>query len=531
MIARVLSTEKTFGKRVPRRPSMMKPHCKIRDGENITAKQLWAQIEKAFDDILFSREEDDYVASVLKFRQLCYRFPRFLRYVEETILDTDRESRGDLAKGWAAINKMLILQFNEIQATFGRNMSVLEHTFKGHYLYPLLVYKISRNALNHIRGKELRDEECGMDSKKCGCLMRKIYGLPCACVIARKMKNKLPIRLDEVNAHWKRLCFLIEEGGESDDDDYSCLAEWQVIQKRLKRVDVSMKGAIRDQLREIAFPETTSLKAPKENVAPKGGKKKRVAKGTSRVTRSKNQSTSREPSGWEHVDKQYPGTQASQNKPSSSKSKAKVSEPSPTRIIPRIGEMPKFMHPYIDDIVDVVGDGFCGYRCMALDYSGNEDDFELIKFHMLKELNLHKETYMKVYSTERRFNYIRDALYPPKRKILPGHVAPMDKWLTFPDMGHILATHYNKVVVELTEPGERISETFFPLRVKLKEGCPLPPTCLEWKNHRSEEATEWEYPFMDRQSTYVDLVAQHMKGKPKKILTGVGSSKDEPYIY
>ncbi|WJX77856.1 hypothetical protein P8452_61127 [Trifolium repens] len=39
-----------------------------------------------------------------------------------------------------------------------------------------------------------------------------------------------------------------------------------------------MKGAIRDQLREIAFPETTSLKAPKENVAPKGGKKKRVAK-------------------------------------------------------------------------------------------------------------------------------------------------------------------------------------------------------------------------------------------------------------
>jgi histone-lysine N-methyltransferase SETD2 len=231
-----------------------------------------------------------------------------------------------------------------------------------------------------------------------------------------------------------------------------------------------------------------------------------------------------------------------------------VSEPSPTPIIPRIEEMPKFMHPYIDDIVDVVGDGWCGYRCMALEYSGHEDNFELIKFHMLKELNLHKETYMKVYATEKRFNYIRDALYPPKRKILPGHVAPMDKWLTFPDMGHILATHYNRVVVELTEPGARISETFFPLRgkppsnpeknlvcfglvpghfflVKLKEGCPLPPTCLEWKNHRSEEAAEWEYPFMDRQSTYVDLIAQHMKGKPKKILTGVGSSKDEPYIY
>ncbi|WJX38440.1 hypothetical protein P8452_26105 [Trifolium repens] len=69
---------------------------------------------------------------------------------------------------------------------------------------------------------------------------------------------------------------VVKEGGESDDDDYSCLAEWHAIQKRLKRVDVSMKGAIRDQLREIAFPETTSLKPPKEKVAPKGGKKKKV---------------------------------------------------------------------------------------------------------------------------------------------------------------------------------------------------------------------------------------------------------------
>jgi histone-lysine N-methyltransferase SETD2 len=116
---------------------------------------------------------------------------------------------------------------------------------------------------------------------------------------------------------------------------------------------------------------------------------------------------------------------------------------------------------------------------------------------MLKELNLHKELYKKVFVSERRFNYIKDALHPPKRRVLPGHVAPIEKWLTFPDMGHILATHYNKVIVELTAPGDRVSETFFPLRgsppsdpaknilclglvpghfvlVKLKEGCPLP---------------------------------------------------------
>jgi hypothetical protein len=129
----------------------------------------------------------------------------------------------------------------------------------------------------------------------------------------------------------------------------------------------------------------------------------------------------------------------------------------------------------------------------------------------------------------------------------------MDKWLTFPDMRHILATHYKKVFVELTAPRDRISETFFPLRgappsyleknivclglvpahfllVKLKAGCPLQPTCLEWKNHRSEEVAARVYSFMERQSTYAELLAKEMKDVKKKILMGVGSSINEPFI-
>ncbi|WJX82252.1 hypothetical protein P8452_65034 [Trifolium repens] len=122
-----------------------------------------------------------------------------------------------------------------------------------------------------------------------------------------------------------------DDSSDQDDDDYSCLAEWQLIQKRLKRVDVSMKCEIRNQLRELVFPESTSLKAPKDKA--------------------------------------------------------------------------------------------------------------------------------------------------------------------------------------------------------ISKGCPLPPTCLEWNNHRTEEAAAWEYPFMDRQSTFAELLAKQMKDVKKKIITGVGSSKDEPYIF
>ena len=70
-----------------------------------------------------------------------------------------------------------------------------------------------------------------------------------------------------------------------------------------------MKCEIRNLLREIACPESTSLKAPKDKASSKGAKKKTVVKGASRVTRS----TGRLPSHWEHVDKQLPGTQESQS--------------------------------------------------------------------------------------------------------------------------------------------------------------------------------------------------------------------------
>ncbi|MCI17250.1 otubain [Trifolium medium] len=139
-----------------------------------------------------------------------------------------------------------------------------------------------------------------MDNKKCGYVLRRTFGLPCACVIARKLRNNLPIRLDEVNSHWKKLVFDDREGGEEECDDYLCLAEWKAIQEQLKTVDVPMKAEIRDQLRQIAYLETTSLTERK--LVEKKGAKKRGARVDSSTTRS--------PSIWEHVDARFSDSQA-----------------------------------------------------------------------------------------------------------------------------------------------------------------------------------------------------------------------------
>jgi hypothetical protein len=49
-----------------------------------------------------------------------------------------------------------------------------------------------------------------------------------------------------------------------------------------------------------------------------------------------------------------------------------------------------------------------------------------------------KSDYLNVFGCEGCLKYINDSLFPPN--IMPKNgMALVDKWFTFPDMGHILA--------------------------------------------------------------------------------------------
>jgi len=128
----------------------------------------------------------------------------------------------------------------------------------------------------------------------------------------------------------------------------------------------------------------------------------------------------------------------------------------------------------------------------------------LVRSALIEELKNHKSDYLPIFGTEKHFKYILDGLHPPTNS---SGIALEDKWLTLPDMGHIISTCYNRVVVQLVLSERGIFETYYPIRVApplnphsnilclglipdhfllvfLKEGCPLPPSCGEWKNHK-----------------------------------------------
>jgi len=307
-----------------------------------------------------------------------------------------------------------------------------------------------------------------------------------------------------------------------------------------------MKLKIKEQMREIAFPETTSLTPPIQKLKTKGAQKGVQKRKRSTLSDS---STTREPSFWEHVDAQFPDSRASQTKPSLHKKKsACVVNPSPspipTQYIPFIDQMPKVMKPYIERIVNVDGDDYCGYRVVAENLGIGSDSYRLVCLALIKELTDKRNDYLGIFGGKDRLQVLIDSLYPPKVKT---SIAPEEKWLTMSDMGHVIATLYGKVVVVL-KYGNGFSETCFPLRgrppanpssrimclglipnhfvhVFLRHGCPIPPTTPQWKSYRKPETQAWEDHFVARQCMFNELKNIEKGDQPPK-----ETNKNDPIV-
>ncbi|XP_058757177.1 uncharacterized protein LOC131630415 [Vicia villosa] len=209
------------------------------------------------------------------------KYPALLKYIESTILDqlnekivcawtdnvqdlenttTDKvesahaslknwlgNSKGDLCYDWDSVNIMIKHQHNEIQTTFGRSITVLEHQFKDNILYSQLISNMSRSELNYIFHEAKQGETVGSVSEKCDCTTLKTYGIPCACVIAKMVKLGEPIRIDEVFPHWKRTSFEDDGCMEGGKLNISILTELKAIQEIFSKADENMKLHIKEQ--------------------------------------------------------------------------------------------------------------------------------------------------------------------------------------------------------------------------------------------------------------------------------------------
>ncbi|KEH24754.1 hypothetical protein MTR_6g004370 [Medicago truncatula] len=128
--------------------------------------------------------------------------------------------------------------------------------------------------------------------------------------------------------------------------------------------------------------------------------------------------------------------------------------PVPTSILVMspIDYMTKFMVPFIEKVVDVIDDGNCGFRAITEFLGLTEESHIMVFRHLIQELKDNRNDYVGLYAAEDRYKYILKGLRPPTNS---GGIALVDKWLMFPNMGHIVANYYNRRDVVIHYPANR----------------------------------------------------------------------------
>ncbi|KAL5193568.1 hypothetical protein HKD37_20G055767 [Glycine soja] len=350
-----------------------------------------------------------------KFEVACAPWPIFVDYVKETWIIPHKEkfvsawtnkvesahsslkrllqnSIGDLCSVWDVVNNMITLQHTQIKASFETSTHVIGHVFQK-TLYKRLLGMVSRYALNQIVAELECVHYAGKNPSSCGCVVRTTLGLSCACELSKYVGGCIP--LDSIHMLWRRLSF--SDQGLSEPE-VGIKDVMETMYQKFEELDVCGKFTLRSKLWEIAHPDQNSMCPPPAKVNTKGAPKK---------TTSKNpRSTKRDLSYWEYVD----AFESQQNSNSS---------------------FQPFMHDFIDKIIDVKGDGNCGYRSVA-------------------------EDYIKLFGGTGRFEELRMSL------LVDGLTkVTTDKWMDITDMGHVIASRYNVIVVSLSK---QQNMTFFPLR-------------------------------------------------------------------
>ncbi|XP_057443433.1 uncharacterized protein LOC130735477 [Lotus japonicus] len=277
-----------------------------------------------------------------------------------------------MCAAWATIHRCTLIQHTRINVAFQASIFIREHTFK-EKLYENLRGVVSRYALMLIAKEKAR-------VGKCGCTMRRTHGLPCSCQIGRMAT----IPFTAVDQHWRRLTSTSAPDESQPVLGLSIATELEVIAKMFEEANVPRRQAIKERLREFAYPDQTSM-CPPPNKLPTRGRPNEPKCSSRRI-----------PSSWENVDaiagsKQASNSSAPQGKGCKTRSVKRKSIPlkqsAPKKRSKRIAsntaklppqhlkgkvysanyihEVPEFLREYVIDIQNVEDDGNCGYRCTS----------------------------------------------------------------------------------------------------------------------------------------------------------------------
>jgi len=304
-------------------------------------------------------------------------------------------SMRDLCSCWDGIHNVIILQHNKIKTSFERSLNLMSDSYKA-LSYRRLVGYVSRFALELLAPELERVKKIGFDTSHCGCILRQTYYLSCACELARYDPGM--IALQEIHVMWTRLSFS-NVSSSQPEGQLSIQREVDLLLNIFKEVDIVGKVTIKHKLLDIVCPSMTSMLPPVSKIKTKGATKSHRSK----------KSTKRDPLYFEHVDA-FIESSRQDTCVGKTEKKLKTKGVIQEKIIPMLEQFNHVFQPYIVDVVDVVADGHCGYRCTAALLDMGEESWPLIRQDLYKERSQWRDEYATLVGGYDRLEELRKSL-------------------------------------------------------------------------------------------------------------------------
>ncbi|XP_074326621.1 uncharacterized protein LOC141664566 [Apium graveolens] len=242
----------------------------------------------------------------------------------------------------------------------------------------------------------------------------------------------------------------------------------------------------------MMHPETVIVEEPFSDRQSKGRPKSRS-------------STKRDHSYFEYVDK----------KTSTSKSGKKFKGPATEESI--LSEIPKFVVPYIHEYVNVSADGNCGYRSVAHQIYGSEDQWRRVRTNLHDFIEMRLDYWMKVWHTN-----LDEARMTLRRVNHCESPCSYEYWMSLDEMGPVIVTIYNVILVAL-DPIQMGILTYLPLyvpegisspekliciaflrssnhfvSVQMINNCPVSKIYRFWFKFHEDSVHGWDVPLLTR---------------------------------
>nr|GEY13697.1 hypothetical protein [Tanacetum cinerariifolium] len=113
-----------------------------------------------------------------------------------------------------------------------------------------------------------------------------------------------------------------------------------------------------------------------------------------------------------------------------------------------INQFPRMFHVFIYRVQDVKADGNCEFRAIAVGIRLHEDEWLTIRYRLLQELNVHHQQHVSMFGAD-VYNNVRDRL----NFFNIDECAPMINWMSMPEIGILIASHFNVILHTITNLG------------------------------------------------------------------------------